>query len=248
MNKYDAVVIDEGNDKFKIQSIKSNDFNQKIMEAVTGSGEMSSDNDKKRGVGSNIVGYLTMFILLQGLMLMMLYSDDRENRTLKRIGTSPVSIGSYLFSHSVFAYILIFVPTFTVLVVCKELLSINIGFGYLQYFLLLGVLTLLSTAFALFMGSVMDKTDNCMMMGQSIVILTSILSGSFYSFGDGNVVMRSIIGILPQKGYLNIVQGIEQGKRVTDFLPQLAYLVTLPALLFVLGAVVCKRKFNRGCC
>ncbi|MDP4094662.1 MAG: ABC transporter permease [Bacillota bacterium] len=248
MNKYDAVVIDEGNGKFSIQSIKNKDFSQKILEAVTGNGKLSFRNETKRGAGSNIIGYLIMFIFLQGMMYMTLYSEDKENRAFKRIGTSPVSLTAYLISHCVFDFILSIIPTFTVLVVCKELFKINIGFGYPQYLFLLGILTLISTAFALFMSSIFDKSDNYLMMGQMIAILTTILAGSFYSFENNNSIMKAIINILPQKSYLNLVRGLEQGKTMVNFMPELAYLTVLTVMLFSAGTIICRRKLKHGSC
>ncbi|MDP4182808.1 MAG: ABC transporter permease [Bacillota bacterium] len=247
MNRYDAVLIDKGNNRFDIDTVKSDEFKKELEEFIRNPKATGFKKDEDRGVGSNILGYLIMFVLLQGLMFMTLYSDDKENKMFKRIATSPVSIGTYLFTHSVFNYLLVFIPTFTVLVVCREVLNINIGFSYFQYIWLLGILTLLSTAFALFMCSIIDKGDNSMTMGSSIVTLSSILAGSFYSFRNDNAIMKNIIGIFPQKNYLKLVQGLEHGKALSDLLPQLTYLLTISMLMFVIAVIVAKKKFKSGC-
>ena len=41
------------------------------------------NNPGARGPGANILGYLTMLVLLQGLMHMALYSDDKEKQGLQ---------------------------------------------------------------------------------------------------------------------------------------------------------------------
>ncbi len=247
MNKYDAVVIDRGG-RYEIDTIKSDSFKNKLENVINHADASGFEGEAKRGPGANVLGYLTMFVLLQGLMFMTLYSDDKENKTFKRIGVSPVPIGCYLLAHGIFNFLFVYIPTFAVLVVCKEALKVNIGLGYVHYLLLLGILSMLSTAFALFMSSVMENADNCMTLGSTVVTLTSILAGSFYSFNSGNAMVKNLIGVLPQKSYLNLVQGIEQGKALGAFLPQLGYMLALSILLFALGAVICKRKFNQGIC
>ncbi len=246
MNKYDAVIIDEGNGEFKIQSIKSDDFNQKVLQALTNKGTVGFDKEVNRGIGSNILGYLIMFLLLQGATYMMLFSEDKEYRIIKRVISSPVSVGTYLFSHAVTNFLLILIPTFIIICISKALLGVNVGFGYFQYFAFLSLMTLLATSFALFMSSITKKADNSVMATSAIAVLSSILAGSFGKIGNHSTVMKNVLNILPQKNYLSIVQGIEQGKGLSEFAPQLIYYFTFCILLIVASVVITNKKIIRG--
>jgi len=246
MNKYDAIVFDRGNGKFDIKTLKSKSFEQMLRNALKDPSSFKPLKSERRGVGTNILGYLIMFILLQGLMFMNFFSEDKQIRTLKRVAISPASIGGFLVAHGLFNYIMVYIPTFLVLIISREVLKINIGFSYLQYTFLLGLITLLSTAFALFVSSIVEKVDNVSTAGATIIVLTSLLSGSFYSFNNKNVIFNGFVSLLPQKNFMSLVQGIEQGNSFVNYLPQFSYIIILSLALFVMGSMICKKRFNEG--
>ena len=108
LNKYDVVVIDKGQGKYEINSIKNAPLTDSIRFAIEHPGvKLPSENE--RGIGTNILGYLTLFILLQGVMFIMPYSDDKESGVFKRIGSSPVNTGMYLAAHGLFNFLLVFI-------------------------------------------------------------------------------------------------------------------------------------------
>lgn len=264
MKKYDAIVTYSKNHQLKVQSLKSDDFNQKVVKVMsmllmqvqkqnqtqslrqTKNGTVSFSNEVERGVGSNILGYLIMFLLLQGASYMLLFSEDKEKRIIKRVLTTPTSSAVYLFSHGITNFLLILVPAFLIISAGKAFLGLEVGFGYGQYLVLLALLTILSTSLALFMSSVMKKADDSVMATSLIVVLTSILAGSFGKIGNENTIMKALINILPQKNYLTLVQGIEQGKSITEFMPQLTYYFAVCICFIIAATVITQRKFANG--
>lgn len=188
LNKYDAVVIDKGNGKFHIETIKSENFKKSLEETLSGKKLSIYSESEKRGNASNILGFLLMFILIEGIMLMRLFAEDRDDKIFERIMYSPISI--------------------------------------------------LSTGFGIFMNSIVDNYDNCSSLSCSIIVLTSILAGSFYSFKNDNYIFKALINILPQKQYITLVHGIEQGTSIVSQLFSLTYIL-LSALMFILiGSIV----------
>lgn len=246
LNKYDAVVIPRGDGDFTIDTIKSDDFKNTLENALKHPGSPGTDTKNLRGEGTNILGYLTMFILLQGVLFMMYFAEDKENKVIRRVVTSPVSIRSYLAAHSLFNLVLIWVPTMAVLVVCKEILKVKIGFSYLQYAGLIGLLALLATAFAIFICSLMDKSDNSNTLGATIVTLTSLLAGSFFAFKMPNGLMEKVIDVLPQKHFMTLVQGMEQGKEFSRYFLQIGYLGLLILTLYAAASGINWLKFRQG--
>lgn len=246
MGKYDAVVIDMGNGEFDIDTIKNGEFEENLSRMLKNSGAPYTEEHKGRKAGTVILGYMIMFLLLQGLYFMAFFTEDKERRSFKRIVTSPVSIGGYLAANCIFSFIMVYVPTMAVLAVCREVLMIEIGFGYLQYAGLLAMVVIFSSAFALFMTAVIENPDNVMALASSIAVLTSILSGSFSAVNTGSSNINRLMDLIPQKGYLMMVQGLENGKAFTDYLPQAGYMLALSLAMAVLGVMVCKRRFNEG--
>jgi ABC-2 type transport system permease protein len=246
MNRYDAVVTDEGGGKFRIESIKSEDFKEMLKGLLQNPGAYNIRGHENRGPGVNILGYLIMFLLLQGLFFMAYFTEDKERRNLRRILASPVAMGSYLAGHFIFNLIMMFLPTMAVLAAGKELLKVDIGLSYAQYSFLLAILCIFSSAFALLMTAAVEKGDNVMAFASAVVVLTSILSGSFSAINTGSAAVNRLFGLFPQKSFLELAQGLENSRPVADFLPQLGFLLLLSALMAGLGAAICRKRFNEG--
>lgn len=246
MGKYDAIITDKGDGTFKIDTFKGKAFETMIENAIKSNSSVNYTNKDTRKVGTNILGYLIMFILIEGAIFMKFFSEDKELRTFKRVLISPISMKSYLIGHCLFNFLMMYVPTFIVLIVEKEILKVNIGFSYDKYAYFLAIMTLLSTAFAFFMSSIIEYTDDVMMMSNIITTLTSVLAGSFYSFTSKNSVMDKLTALIPQKSYITLVQGIENNNALLNYIPQLSYIFVLVAAFFIVGTVVCKKRFNEG--
>ncbi|MDU4599339.1 MAG: ABC transporter permease [Clostridium sporogenes] len=188
LNKYDAVLEDKGNGKIQITTIKGEKFKNTIKNYLKLPQNIKGNIDigEKRGVGTNILGFLIMIILVQSVGLMVLYPEDRDFKTFRRMLVSPVSEGKYLLAQGIFNFIIIYIPVFLAIVITKAVFNVNIGFSYGNLAILLSIITFLGTAFALFITSAIDDLESSLMLGSVIITLTSILSGSFYSFSDNN--------------------------------------------------------------
>ncbi|KRU30348.1 ABC-2 family transporter protein [Clostridium sporogenes] len=248
LNKYDAVLEDKGNGKIQITTIKGDKFKNTIENYLKAPQNINANLDigEKRGVGTNILGFLIMIILVQSVALMILYPEDRDFKTFRRILISPVSEGKYLLAQGIFNFIIIYISVFLAIVIAKVVFNVNIGFSYGNLAILLSIITFLGTAFALFITSAIDDLESSLMLGSVIITLTSILSGSFYSFSDNNKILDTIINILPQKSYLTLVQGVENGKNILSYKLELSYIVILILVLFTLASLMTKNSFKTG--
>lgn len=243
LGKYDGVIIDKGDGRYQVETIKNDDYRKMLEDmAKNPEGFIPKANDT-RGVGTNIIGYLMMFILLQCIQFMFTLSQDMELKQIERITNAPVSFVKYLLSHFVSTVTLIFTPAFFILLVMKGIFGFDIGFSLLQYGALLGLLCTFGTAFAMFINSLVKVSDTANMMGSSIILLTTILSGSFYSFEKGNEVLEKVIWLLPQKAYLSLVQGLESGKAVSIMLPQIIYVMIISFLFFTFSIIKIKKDY-----
>jgi ABC-2 type transport system permease protein len=240
--RYIAFVNAKADGSFEIETLKSDDMKNKLSFLLKNPGAKLPYDKTKRGAGTNILGFLVMFVMLQGVMFMTLYSDDRELKLSERINVSPVSTFTYLLAHGIFNFLLVFLPAFLMIVISHVLLGINIGFGYMSYALLLGILTVFSTSFALFICSVVKRSDDVMMIGSAVVTLTSMLGGTFHSFEEGNKAMEHIVSVLPQKNFLTLVQGLEKGGKLINYLPQTGYILSLSLILFLLAGRIAAKS------
>ncbi|NFE08600.1 ABC transporter permease [Clostridium botulinum] len=248
LNKYDAVLEDKGNGKIQITTIKGDKFKNTIENYLKSPQNINKNIDigEKRGVGTNILGFLIMIILIQSVGLMVMYPEDRDFKTFRRILISPVSEGKYLLAQGIFNFIIIYIPVFLAIVITKAVFNVDIGFSYDNLAILLSIITFLGTAFALFITSAIGDLESSLMLGSVIITLTSILSGSFHSFSDNNKILDIIINILPQKSYLTLVQGVENGKNILSYKLELSYIVILILVLFTLASLITKNSLKTG--
>lgn len=248
LNKYDAVVQDKGKGNFKIITIKSDKLKNQLEGFFKNPSLTAkvSNSENKRGVGTSIIGFLIMIVMILQINFMLFYPEDRDFGTFKRILISPVNESKYLISQGIFDFVVAFIPTYAVVVLVKYVFNVNIGFSCIQFAGLLALLLLLGTAFALFITSFVDDVDNAAMLGNAIIMITSILSGSFYSFTGDNKILDTLVSAIPFKGYLTLVQGIENGRSLTNYYGQLIYVIAVILVLFSLGTFITKRNLKIG--
>ena len=109
---------------------------------------------------------------------------------------------------------------------------------------MLALICALSTVFSLFLYSMLpNKDDSAKMIGNTIIILTSILAGGFFAFDKGNQALGVIIQILPQKAFLNVADGVEQHMAWQGIVPSLSYLLLLIAVFYTVSVWKTKRTY-----
>jgi ABC-2 type transport system permease protein len=240
-NRYDAVVtINNGSNK--IYTIKSNEIKLMLERAIKDPKNFVPPMGTERKVGTNIIGYMMMFLLMQGVLYARLFAEDKEKHMIERVAISPIAFTNYLLGHAVFIILIILIPSLVVIAAAK-LIGAAIGFSLLQYAGLLLVLSMLSTAFALFLNSLFCVADTANMLGSASIVLTSILAGSFYSFSKGRVLFNKILHILPQKDFINYVDALEKGNVSRNLNLQLGYVIVLTAFLFAFAILKTRRDY-----
>ena len=248
LNKYDAIVEQKTDGTYEVTMIKSNKYKNLIYDYYNNGKKIdfTAVNINRRGVGANILCFVSMFVLMQGVALMTLYSDDKTNKTFRRVLVTTANEWQYLLAQGIFTFAFLFIPTFLAVFITKEIFNLQMGYtdGILTG--LLAIIVGLGTAFALFVVSVVKKQDNGVMVAAVIIIITSILSGCFFTFTSSNKIMNILCGILPQKAYFSLVEGIERGESFADYTSQLSYLFTCTILFWITGCIVTKRKMKKG--
>lgn len=241
-NKYDAVVTFSG-DSYDIQTIKSTNFKSALEAVLADPSGYHEDTLSSRGTATNILGYMVMFILMQGVFLMYLFAEDKEKKQITRISASPISFTGYLFAHNLFAFLSIFIPTLVTLFIVSTIMGADLGMGFVQYTLLIGLLCALATTFSLFLNSLFKIGDSANMSGSAIVVLTSILAGSFYSFEKNNALLETIITVLPQKSFLTVTQAVESGSISKSVLLHISYLIMLILAFFIFAVIKTRQEY-----
>jgi ABC-2 type transport system permease protein len=241
-NRYDAIVTMKQDGSYSIQTIKNGEMKELIASALENPTSFVPNTDKERKIGTNIIGYMMMFLLLQGIMYARLFADDKEKHMIERVITSPIAFWKYLAGHAVFMIAILFVPSYLVIVVAK-LAGIAIGFSLLTYAGLIFMLADLAVAFALFLNSFFCVSDTANMLGSALITLTSILAGSFYSFSKEETLFDKLLHILPQKDFINFVNALEKGNVTRNIEYQFGYIIILIAVFFTIAVIKTRKDY-----
>lgn len=234
-HRYDAVVSYK-NGAYSIDTIKGDDYKTLVSSALKNPASFVPDLSKERKIGTNIIGYMMMFLLMQGVLYARLFGEDKEKHRIERVVMSPIAFLEYLIGHGLFIMLLIIIPSFAVIAAAK-LAGVSIGFTLLQYVLLIVLLAFLSTTFALFLNSLFCETDTPNMIGSSVIVLTSILAGSFYSFAKSSSLFNKILYILPQKDFILFADALEKKKLTGNTGLELIYILAL-SIVYLMAACI----------
>ncbi|MCL1792284.1 MAG: ABC transporter permease [Oscillospiraceae bacterium] len=241
--KYDAVIIFDGQGGYEIQTIKNDDFKNMLYALVRDPASFQAGEIGSREKGTNIFGFLMMFVLMQGISMTFVFAEDKDKKQIRRVAASPVSFSWYLCAHSLFAYLFLLVPTMAIILVVRYVFGIDIGFSTVEFFALTAILSALGTSFALFLVSMIKTGDSANMVGSAVVVLTSVLAGSFYSFDRGNKILETVIKILPQKAFLSMAELVEQGKSTSNWYHYGLYIAILTLFFFVTAVVKVRKDY-----
>ncbi|AOR24482.1 ABC transporter permease [Clostridium taeniosporum] len=240
-DRYDAVVkIKDGS--YSIDTIKSDEFKAMLDDALEHPDTFVPNIDKSRRIGTNIIGYMMMFLLMQGVLYARFFAEDKEKHMIERVVMSPIYFVKYLLGHSFFIISMISAPSFIIIVVAK-IVGVSIGFSLLQYAGLIVILGILSTTFALFLNSLFCVADTANMIGTSIIVLSSILAGSFYSFARKQILFNKLLNIIPQKDFINFVDALEKGVVSKNTQLQLIYVIGFSVILFIFAIVKTRKDY-----
>lgn len=241
-NRYDAIITLKQDGSYAVETIKNDDMKTLLISALKNPGAFVPNTDKERKIGTNIIGYMMMFLLLQGILYAKLFADDKEQHLIERVVISPIAFRKYLAGHACFMMIMLFVPTYLVILIAR-LFGITIGFSLLTYAGLILLLAALSVAFALFLNSFFRVADTANMLGSAVILLTSIMAGSFYSFAKEETLFDKLLHLLPQKDFINFVNALEKGNVTGNVQYQLCYVLALIVIFFVIAVIKTRKDY-----
>nr|WP_288826945.1 ABC transporter permease [uncultured Clostridium sp.] len=238
--KYDAYATIGENGEYQIETLRSDSYKNMVLALLKNPDAILKDSKTARGVGANIIGFMMMFLLMEVFANLFAFADDKEQGQLRRITAAPVSFLGYLAAHCVYC-LSMFLPEYILLIILKYC-GFDIGFTLLQYAGLLAVMGLFGISFALLLNTLINKPDNASMLGRSIIVLTSMLAGSFYLFTKKNILLDLIIKVLPQKQFMNFVEYMERGEAWQHSF-SIIYVIAVSIVMFAVSCAVLQMKY-----
>lgn len=236
IGKYDFVIC-AVDSTYKIDTVRSVAYKRELAAVLEGV-PCDENLPETRSIFVNIMGYILMFILIQGILYAKFYADDLGNN-MRRILISPINVSSYLLGCILAFSALTFIPGYATIVAAK-LIGIDIGNSLVVYGGLLLLLTLLSNSFAIFMYTIIGNEDTANIMGTAIVILTSVLSGSFLKLPHD----YKVLSIFPQKKFMDFVTLIDSQSESLKNFNKVIYIIVLICAFYLVSIIKVKREYN----
>jgi len=243
--RYDAVVIFESDGSYEILCIKNSEALTELLTAlIENPSALPPVSASQRQPGTNIFGFTLMFVMMQGVTLSFLFAEDMEKKQLNRVAGSPVPFHIYASAMSIFTFAFLFAPFVALIAIACYALGQNVGLAMPQFVSLSALLCALATAFGLFITAFVKGSDSANMIGSAIAVLTSVLSGGFYSFEKGNAFLQKLVSALPQKAFLSLSASLEQGANFSTWNRYLLYIACVTIGLFVLAVAKTRKNYS----
>lgn len=238
--KYDAYVTFKTDGNYTIKTLKNQKYEEMLLYLLTHPKAKPPKIGYERGIGANIIGFMMMFLMMLSFSNLYVFADDKEQGQIKKVFAAPASFWGYLLAHVIYCLSLLF-PEYILLVILK-LSGRNIGFSLPEYAGLIVVIGFFGVSLAMLLYVMIQKSDNATMLGNSIMVLATTLSGSFYSFSKNNEILDHIIKVLPQKAIMDFIQYLEQGKGVA-YCGYIIYVILFSAVLFAISCIKLQKMY-----
>lgn len=193
---------------------------------------------EQRGVIGNLMGFLTMLILLLGSMLYKFCYQEKGGID-KRIMTSKVGYIKYTLSHPTVVFLILFIPTWLITVLANIIFSLNKNVSIFELTFMLFTLCLLAASFSFCIASFNRSEQNGSLISTMAILITSIMSGSFIEISQ-NGVANIISHLFPQRYLINYAIAIEHN--IPANTASIVIIILLCIGMIALGGLVNRKR------
>lgn len=158
-------------------------------------------NNNKFNFLQNIFPALISIIFLESILNMKLYLEDINSGVLKRLKILGIKNQEYCLATLLYGLLFMFIPIFISFITVRYGLKIDFEYSFFKVIILLSVTIILSNLCAFLLCSIISNGDFAIMVGNILVIITSIISGIF---GEWDKLIK-LGNIMPQRILLNLM-------------------------------------------
>lgn len=228
--------------EYHIETIKGEKFKQALQQVLNEkmTVKQAFASKEQRGIIGNLIGFLTMLLLLLGSMLYKFYYQEK-NGTDKRIILSKVGYIRYTLCHPIIVFLILFIPTWSITVLANLLLHLNEMVSVFELTFVLFTLCLLATSFSFCVASFSKTEQNGSLISTMVIIITSLVSGSFIEISKEGITDK-ISHLFPQRYLLDYAISIENNLPANTI--SMGIIIVLCILMIVLGGWVNKKRIT----
>ncbi len=230
-----AAVVDFTAGAPRITTLKNTDFKNQLAAVLAGKSAHVAKSAVQKSKAQQIIGFILMFLLMAGVTNAFIYTEDKEKHLMERIIGSSVSQGKLFLSYVLFLMTLLFVPVWLIFIVLNKFFRVDLGLSLGYYAVLLGIICLIGVSFALCNAAFFKDGDQASMIGSMILVITSLVSGSFFSLSTGHPMWSTLTNWLPQKQILTLTERLSLGQSDQKSWLIFGYLLLVSVLLLMIA-------------
>ncbi|MGL6198852.1 MAG: ABC transporter permease [Lachnospiraceae bacterium] len=210
----------------------------------TSSGTMFESNEVKSKwiTISYSLGIMIFKTLTAGNLLAALIIRERNNKMKDRILLSGTKTSTYLGGMSI-VYTLCMMVGSVIYYVAAYLLNFDFGMkNSLGFLLMLFTANILAVALYLFASTLVKKEDSLWFMATFVLLPMALFSGVLFPFQLMPEIIQKIGNCLPQRWIIGGIEHIQQTGQISSALPNIALVLGLSAVLYVLASIRTRRS------
>ena len=219
-----------------------------VENALSGTGEAietSINAAPKRGMPiGNSLGFMIFKTLTASNLLAALLIQERNNKMKDRIMLSGIKTGSYI-GGMAFVYLVFMMIGSAVYYLAARLFNFDLGMKQpIGFLLMMFTANVLSVTLYLFASTLVKKEDSLWFMASFVLLPMALFSGVLFPYEFMPDIMKKIGALFPQRWISLGIENMQRSGTITAALPQMAMVLGLSAILFVI-AVFKSRSKNR---
>lgn len=210
----------------------------KLSLEATLRGEVYEGSTEVSTVEGKVVGFLIMFLFFGSLMVMDNFLTDRDNGVYVRVLHGNLSYFQYMIGQLIYSILILTLPSLIVSLIALKVLEVELTVSIGVMSLLVILVGLLSSSFALLISNICNDKVSVTMGGSAVTMITCLLAGCLVNIKDSNEIMGFLRGLLPQKRLIDLANNFNNG--------DLIFLVGIMLVLIGTSVFLGKRQYDNG--
>jgi ABC-2 type transport system permease protein len=199
---------------------------------------------KSKGLTSQSIGFLIMFILFGAANVAQLILNEKKNRTYYRICTAPTNAKTYLAGNVLANLAVIIIQIALILLLITQVFNIETYVAFYQLFLLLVCFGLVATGLGFLIVAFSGNSDQVRNLQMLIIVPSCLLSGCLIPVDVMPKAAQQIADFLPQRWVMKAIEKLQEGSHFDQVFIHLVLILSFALTFFVIAAYRFSRDEN----
>lgn len=207
--------------------------------AFTGMYFLLQAGESKTFAGTQAIGLVVYFTMIQAALIVSLTVKDREQGVMQRINLSPAPPLMYVAGNGAAAFLVIAAQVLLFTLFVTSIFPVPLQLGFFELLAILLVFSITSIGFGFFICSLSDSASGAMIIANVVVMFTGFMGGSFFPVEFMKPYMRKIAYAFPQYWVMKALRQTQGNGSLAESVLSLVILLLFGGMFVVLrGAIL----------